>query len=209
MRNLFVFRTDPLSAYRYSNAVLPVALAVLLAACGGRAATPTPFPTPTPTPAARQVVLPQDDAPHPGFNTEWWYYHGHLQAASGERYSFHYVVFDIVVPGIRPQNVYQLAITDHQEKRYITDQRRVDGMAKQPGGRGFAYMVEGGRPQGAAPGGTWVISGSNGVDRLVGSAGGYEIDLRLEQANPPAIHGGTGWLDFARMPRPSTTPAHG
>ena len=38
------------------------------------------------------VKLPADDAAHDKL-TEWWYYSGHLQTESGERYSFHMAAF--------------------------------------------------------------------------------------------------------------------
>ncbi|MBC8145379.1 MAG: carotenoid 1,2-hydratase [bacterium] len=36
----------------------------------------------------RGVSLPADHAAHPDFQTEWWYYTGHLRAADGRRFGF-------------------------------------------------------------------------------------------------------------------------
>ncbi len=37
--------------------------------------------------------FPKDHGPHPGYRTEWWYYTGNLQAASGETYGFQLTFF--------------------------------------------------------------------------------------------------------------------
>ena len=45
-----------------------------------------------PTAAAVDPIplsFPKDDSAHPGYTTEWWYYNGHLQTATGEQYGFH------------------------------------------------------------------------------------------------------------------------
>ena len=80
---------------RFAPAIL---LALIVAACSGGSPTATAVPTPANTPAFERVVLPRDDAPHGGFNTEWWYYSGHLETDGGERYGFHYVVFRFDLP---------------------------------------------------------------------------------------------------------------
>jgi predicted secreted hydrolase len=39
------------------------------------------------------LAFPKDHGPHPGYRTEWWYYTGNLQAASGEKYGFQLTFF--------------------------------------------------------------------------------------------------------------------
>ena len=39
------------------------------------------------------LEFPEDHGPHPGYRTEWWYYTGNLQAASGEKYGFQLTFF--------------------------------------------------------------------------------------------------------------------
>jgi len=39
------------------------------------------------------LEFPKDHGPHPGYRTEWWYYTGNLQDASGERYGFQLTFF--------------------------------------------------------------------------------------------------------------------
>jgi predicted secreted hydrolase len=39
------------------------------------------------------LEFPRDHGPHSGYRTEWWYYTGNLQAASGEKYGFQLTFF--------------------------------------------------------------------------------------------------------------------
>ena len=97
-------------------APLLAAVGLAAAACAGPASSPTPVPTatptPTPVPPAVRVSLPRDDAPHPEFNTEWWYYSGHLATADGRSFSFHYAVFQIAAQGGLFADVAHVAVTD-------------------------------------------------------------------------------------------------
>jgi predicted secreted hydrolase len=49
------------------------------------------------------LEFPKDHGPHPGYRTEWWYYTGNLQDASGKRYGFQLTFFrsQISPPGGR------------------------------------------------------------------------------------------------------------
>ena len=42
---------------------------------------------------ACNLEFPRDHAAHPGYRTEWWYYTGNLQSASGNRYGFQLTFF--------------------------------------------------------------------------------------------------------------------
>ncbi len=69
-------------------------LFLVVTACAGQIESktiPTPSP-PEPTPSPRALVLPDDDASHQS-PIEWWYYNGHLQSDDGDKYSFHFVIF--------------------------------------------------------------------------------------------------------------------
>ena len=167
-------------------------MCILVAACSSPPPTATPTatrPPPTPTATAEPppvpVVLPRDDAAHPAYNTEWWYYNGHLRADSGEEFSFHYVVFDVRYPGINPLNIYQAAITDHQSKTFVTGQQSVANPVPTAPEDAFAYAS-----------GSWVLKGHEGTDQLAATVGTYGFDLDLKQAKPAAMHGGIGHLKF-------------
>ncbi|MGC8634030.1 MAG: MMPL family transporter [Candidatus Limnocylindrales bacterium] len=107
--------------------------AVLLAACSpeGRllGTDPTPRPAPPAAPATataaqdpQPLVFPRDEAPHNRL-TEWWYYTGHLQAASGQRFGFEFVIFR-AERGVFPVSwASHLALTDETGHRFVYDQR--------------------------------------------------------------------------------------
>ena len=167
-----------------------MAVALIATVCGGPDPTPTPQPTPTftPTPTAtpppRLVELPLDDGSH-AVNTEWWYYNGHLRTEVGDEFSFHYVIFQLDFPFL-PANVAQVSMVDHQARRHMEDQRQ--GVAERPPSipEGFSLDLDG-----------WVMSGSNGSDRLSAEADGFSFNLLVREAKPPALHGGTGIIPFS------------
>ncbi len=162
-----------------------IIVALVVAACSGSSPTATPSPAPTSPPAVEQVVLPFDDAPHSGFNTEWWYYSGHLETAGGDRYGFHYVVFRFDLPFLALTHMSHLAITDHQRDAYVTDQRLAPGEEAIPGAGSFDLAVDG-----------WTMSGAEGRDRLAADAQGYELDLSLASTVPVTLHGGQGLIPY-------------
>src|SRR6185437_13161155 len=80
---------------------LQTLLLLLLTACASYPHEPLRPATPVPTATPRPIVLPADDTPHQDL-TEWWYYTGHLKAASGPEYGFEYVIFQIERAGAPP-----------------------------------------------------------------------------------------------------------
>ncbi len=44
-------------------------------------------------------VFPRDHGAHPGYQSEWWYFTGHLHARDGRRFGFELTIFRF---GIRP-----------------------------------------------------------------------------------------------------------
>ncbi|MBF8299371.1 MAG: hypothetical protein HW397_420 [Dehalococcoidia bacterium] len=171
--------------------LIAAVFAATLVACSAPPPTPIPTPTPVPTPTATPegapipVVLPRDDAPHPEYNTEWWYYNAHLVDSTGQRYSLHYVVFDVRYPGITPINIYHAAITDEQTKAFVIGQRSVASGINLAPNAAFAYQSEG-----------WIVGGREGKDHLAAQLGAYSFDLDLLQTKPAALHGGIGHLQF-------------
>ncbi|MGQ9814501.1 MAG: lipocalin-like domain-containing protein, partial [Candidatus Roseilinea sp.] len=41
----------------------------------------------------RPFVFPADHGPHPEYQTEWWYYTGNLQDASGRQFGYQFTIF--------------------------------------------------------------------------------------------------------------------
>jgi predicted secreted hydrolase len=82
----------------------------------------------------RVLGFPRDHAAHPAFQTEWWYYTGHLRTAEGEEYGYQLTFFQrrlddgSWLPGPSqwsPQHLYMahFAISDKQRKRLIFSEK--------------------------------------------------------------------------------------
>ena len=58
-----------------------------------------PFPTPfQPATAGYRYVFPRDHGSHPNYQTEWWYYTGHLRSKNGRLFGFELTFFRRGVP---------------------------------------------------------------------------------------------------------------
>jgi predicted secreted hydrolase len=197
-----------------------VAIATVLAACGGpvlaNLAPVHPVATPAPAPTARPadplpVSLPEDDAPHDRL-TEWWYDTGHLRASDGRRFGFELVVFRAERGGFPVSWASHLALTDETGGAFHYAQRSEIGpqvdRSSQDGALEYAFAVGGdgaGSTAGAA-GTPWTMAGGGGTDELRAMAGadevdgdpidGFGLDLRLTARKPAVLHDGDGWIDF-------------
>jgi predicted secreted hydrolase len=123
--------------------------------------------TPVASDAPREVVLPADDASHREL-IEWWYYTGHLETASGDRYGFQFVVFEGEF-GPLAGVVSHVAVTDMEREIHVYDQRVDYGRHPAPDGPGFAFSLD-----------DWSMQGSDGKDRLRAALDGIAFDLALD-----------------------------
>ena len=134
------------------------------------------------------VRLPADDAVHDKL-TEWWYYSGHLQTDSGEKYSFHLASF--LRRGTLTHTVFHGSLLDHRTEKRYTEQARTAGNPSDGRRDGFNLSF-----------GKWQLQG-NGEKHLAKMAGkDFSLDLQLDDRNAPVLHQapGTpvaGLLDFA------------
>jgi predicted secreted hydrolase len=82
----------------------------------------------------RVFNFPRDHAAHPAFQTEWWYYTGHLRTADGEEYGYQLTFFQRRVDDASllsgpsqwsPQHLYMahFAIADKPRNRLVFDER--------------------------------------------------------------------------------------
>ncbi|MGH8056244.1 MAG: lipocalin-like domain-containing protein, partial [Candidatus Entotheonellia bacterium] len=71
----------------------------------------------------RVLRFPKDHASHPTFQTEWWYYTGHLRTADGVEYGYQLTFFRRRVDesGWSPQHLYMahFAISDTRRQRLL------------------------------------------------------------------------------------------
>ncbi len=141
-----------------------------------------------------QFDFPRDHGTHDEYKTEWWYYTGHLQAASGKRYGFELTFFrvGVVPPGGPQQTAWDLrnlalahfAITDVDGKRfrYYEKLNRMSPFTAGAAAGRLDVFNE-----------AWhATTTSDGAWRIVASDGGDAIDLVLRSRKPPAIHGENG-----------------
>lgn len=149
-------------------------------------ATPTPTVLQTSTPNSNSVSVPQDDAPHNNALIEWWYYNGHLETPQGNRYAFHYVVFQASIAGIPLGDIAQLSVSDPQEDTYSFDQRMSLASPASKERPGFAFNFS-----------DWKMSGYDGHDELSAFTPDYGLNLTLEQEKPPVLHQITGLVSMA------------
>jgi predicted secreted hydrolase len=81
----------------------------------------------------RPFEFPRDHGPHPTFQTEWWYFTGHLQADGGRRFGFELTFFRRALASTAPptpsawaaRDVYMahFAVTDETRGLFHADER--------------------------------------------------------------------------------------
>lgn len=142
-------------------------------------------------------AFPRDHAAHAGFQSEWWYYTGHLRAADGRRFGYELTFFRYALrPGGDPppaagrsrwrsSYVYpaHFALTDVEGKRFVFDQRFARGAL------GLGRASE--RTLDVAAGGWW-LRGSSPFHMHATSASVGTLDLSQTAEKPPIAHGRDG-----------------
>ncbi len=185
-----VRRAQPASVL--GKLVLGLILAVLLA---GGAWAGEGFEAPRP---GRVFQFPRDHGAHPDYKTEWWYYVGHLKAASGESFGYQLTFFRVALrkpppPGLKPRSAWTLN-TVYFAHLALTDAARHTFAFREKAGRGALGL------SGAAAG------PHEGLDRRLAGWScrekhftsrpedrGLGLDLVLKPLKPPALHGDGGY----------------
>lgn len=146
--------------------------------------------------APRPFVLPRDHGPHFDYETEWWYYTGQLEAATGERFGFQLTVFRRGLspgpppegPGLFTNQVYfaHLALSEVGTGRHRSFERWSRGAAGLAGASGepFRVAIDGWTIEAASPDGSSV--------RLGARAEGVALQLALRAVKPLVAHGERG-----------------
>ena len=83
---------------------------ILVVFMTGRGWAAEAFQTPRP---GRVLVFPRDHGAHPEYKTEWWYYVGHLKAASGEAFGYQLTFFRAALRQPDPQGALGLVFEHH------------------------------------------------------------------------------------------------
>ena len=143
----------------------------------------------------REFHFPTDHGAHDGFKTEWWYFTGNVETASGRRFGYQLTFFRSALtprPVERPSTfaadhawMAHLTISDLERKRFSSFER---------------YARESGELAGAssAPVRIWLRDwrcdfSENGVPlQLIARQNGIALELKLGSKKPPVLHGEGG-----------------
>ena len=142
-------------------------------------------------------AFPRDHAAHPGFQSEWWYYTGHLRADDGRWFGYELTFFRYALraggdtPGAvtrsrwRSRYVYpaHFALTDVSGRRFAYDQRFARGALGM--GRASERTLD-------VASGDWWLRGSAPFRMHASSASVGTLDLRQTAEKPPVVHGRDG-----------------
>ncbi len=139
-----------------------------------------------------QYAFPRDHGAHPDFRTEWWYYTGHLTAEDGRRFGYQLTFFRSAVEqqGANPskwaaRNLYlaHFAVSDVKGRKHHLGERLArEGLGEAGAGTaGLRVRI-----------GDWEAVAEGEAHRLRAREGPFAIDLRLEPAKPPVVHGRDG-----------------
>jgi predicted secreted hydrolase len=179
-------RAHPASAV--GKLALGLILAVLLA---GEARAGEGFEMPR---LGRVWSFPRDHGAHPDYKTEWWYYVGHLKAASGESFGYQLTFFRVALrkPDPQARSAWSLH-TVYFAHLALTDAARPTFFFKEKSGRGALGL------SGAAEGtlkvwiDDWRAELQGEEFHLQAQDGGLGLDLALKPLKPPALHGQMGY----------------
>lgn len=141
------------------------------------------------------LTFPRDHAAHPDYRIEWWYYTGNLEATGGRRFGYQVTFFRAGVDR-RPANPSRWAVRDlYMAHLAVTDVARGEHhVAERLNRAGVGWA-------GADPetlhvwNDGWSLTVEEGAHRLVAASddGRLAVDLRLEPAAPPVLHGDGGY----------------
>lgn len=143
------------------------------------------------------LSFPRDHAAHPDHRIEWWYYTGNLRATDGRRFGYQLTFFRFGVD-LQPVNPSRWAVRDLYMAHFaVTDiERSAHHVAERLNRAGIGWA-------GASTetlhvwndGWSVTLDEHDGrVHQLAASDdGGLAIDLRLDPAGPPVLHGVNGF----------------
>ncbi len=140
-----------------------------------------------------EFAFPRDHGSHDDFQTEWWYYTGHLRTEGGRRYGFELTFFRVGVDAdparrtawdLQHLALAHFAISDIGGGTF-TFHEKVSRMSPftAAAARGRLDLFNEGWSTAAQADGSW---------RIRAAADGDAIDLVLRSAKPPAVHGTRG-----------------
>ena len=145
------------------------------------------------------LSFPRDHAAHPDHRIEWWYYTGNLRAtAGGRRFGYQLTFFRVGVDrqpvnpsrwAVRDLYMAHFAVTDvAREEHHVEERLSRAGIGWAGASTETLHVWNDG----------WAVAleeSDPGVHRLTAASddGGLAIELRLDAAGPPVLHGVNGF----------------
>ncbi len=167
--------------------------------------------------------FPEDHYSHDRYRTEWWYYTGHLKSENGKEFGFELTFFrsaSSVEGGVKTgawslNNIYMahFAITDIDGRKFFNDEKLSRAGVGSAGASQTACKVwtE-----------NWSLDRSGKTHNIRAVDGEYSLQLALDEASEPVIHGENGvsqkascvgcashYYSFTRMPARGTLKFNG
>jgi predicted secreted hydrolase len=140
--------------------------------------------------------FPRDHYIHEDFKTEWWYFTGNIADESGRRFGYQLTLFrqGIRHPSERNGELSRFVVGDLKFAHFtVTDVARGEFVFDQKASRGAygeAGFSDGER---VAWNGSWTVRlDASGIWQISADNERAAINLRLESAKPPVIHGQDG-----------------
>jgi predicted secreted hydrolase len=143
------------------------------------------------------MTFPEDFGPHPGYQTEWWYYTGNLDTPDGSHFGYQLTFFRraLLPPDLIPERASDLAagqvymahfaITDVGGNKHYAFENLGRGAGGIAGAQADPYQVwlEDWRVEEIGP----------GEYRLAASQDGVKLDLQMKDQKGPILHGVEGY----------------
>lgn len=139
----------------------------------------------------RPFVFPADDGPHPGFETEWWYYTGNLDSPTGQHYGYQLTFFRRALAsqsrkgssawGTNQLYFAHLALSEIAPKRFTALQRFSRGALGLAGASPQKVWLE-----------DWSAEHTPSGTLLKAFTPEFELKLQLQSTKPEALHGQAG-----------------
>ena len=141
----------------------------------------------------RKLSFPADHYSHPNFQTEWWYYTGHLTTESGRIYGYQVTFFRF---GVRDRQ------NDLDEKPLFTDLYMAHFALSDIAAGKFTFRERINRGYGDRAGAAtdryfvwnedWKVEGTERDHKITVTDRGTMLRLSLESTKPPVLHGDNG-----------------
>ncbi|MGQ4807808.1 hypothetical protein NKDENANG_01168 [Candidatus Entotheonellaceae bacterium PAL068K] len=137
------------------------------------------------------LSFPADHAAHPAYQTEWWYYTGHLRTTAGKTYGYQLTFFrrrlDSRGPSLNPSkwfadNIYMahMAVTDKSGQRFVYGEKRNRAALGLAGASKQRYHVWNE---------DWLAERLGSVHHLTGNIPDFRLNLILTPLKSPVLHG--------------------